>query len=327
MTRVTGMAIDIASAFAFLFALEFMSLRRLTPRSARVLHFVAAALLPLALAHGAAFVVDSDALVQATIQASNVLVGGGGMLLLAASGRCAWKGDRYARFFLAGWTPLVLTAFAASAQQLLWSRTLGITLDAMLIAGALESVVLSFGLAHRALGYRRELDQVTKLADRDPLSGLLNRRALLRFARALDAGGERRAGALALVIFDLDHFKRINDERGHAAGDACIRVFAEHLNAEIRHSDLAARYGGEEFLAVLPGASGEAATALAERVRVRAEREGAVADGTRVPMTVSAGVAVRAPREGFEALLARADRALYEAKHSGRNRVVADLYS
>jgi len=325
MLRLTGMAIDLASAFAFLFALEFMGLPRAAPRAAKVLRLVAAVLLPLSVAHGAAFLTGSDAAVQATIQASNVLVGGGALLLLVTAARCAWRGERYARFFIAGWTPLVLTAFAASAQQLFWSRTLAVTLDAMLIAGALESVVLAFGLADRALGYRRELDRATQLADQDPLSGLLNRRALLRLTRAFDADGDRRGGPLAVVIFDLDHFKRINDERGHGTGDACIRAFAEHLSGEVRRSDLAARYGGEEFIAVLPGASREEAGALAERVRTRVEREGALADGLKVPMTVSAGVAVGRAREGFEKLLARADRALYVAKSAGRNRVVADL--
>jgi diguanylate cyclase (GGDEF)-like protein len=322
MLRLTGMSIDLASAFAFLFALEFMGLPRLAPRAARLLRVGAAALLPLTVAHGAAFVLKSDALWRATIQASNLLVGGGGLLLLVTAARCAWRGQRYARFFFAGWTPLVLTAFAASAQELLRARTLGVTLDAMLIAGALESVVLAFGLADRTLGYRRELDRATQLADRDPLSGLLNRRALMRLTRALDAEGDRRGGPLALVIFDIDHFKAINDARGHGAGDACIRAFAEHLSAEVRRSDLAARYGGEEFLAVLPGASREVAVALAERVRARLEKEGAIADGARVSMTVSAGVAVGEANKGFEEVLARADRALYAAKSGGRNRVV-----
>jgi len=324
MLCVTGMAIDVASAFAFLFAVDFVGLRRLAPRAARVLRLVAAILAPLALAHAAGFVLHSDRLVQATIHASNVLVGLGGLLLLVTVARCAWRGERYARFFLAGWTPLVLTAFAASAQQLFWSKTLGVTLDAMLAAGAFESVVLAFGLADRALGYRRELDRVTQLADHDPLSGLLNRRALLRLTRALDTEGDRRGGALALVMFDIDHFKRINDVHGHAAGDACIRAVALQLGAEMRRSDLAARYGGEEFLAVLPGASRDAATALADRVRLRVEREGVVRDDTSVAMTVSAGVAVGDAREGFEGILTRADRALYAAKNAGRNRVVAD---
>jgi diguanylate cyclase (GGDEF)-like protein len=324
MTRVTGMAIDLASAFAFLFAVEFMSLKRLAPRAARVLRLVAATLLPLTVAHGAAFVENNDALVAFTIQLSNILVGAGALVLLCTAASCAWGRERYARFFLAGWTPLVLTAFAASAQQLFLSRTLAVTLDAMLLAGAFESVVLAFGLADRALGYRRELDRVAELADRDPLSGLLNRRALMRVTRALDTEGERRGGAVALVIFDLDHFKRINDEHGHAAGDKCIRRFAENLIAEMRRSDIAARYGGEEFLAVLPGASRDAAVALAERVRARVEHEATEADGARVVMTVSAGVAIGDARDGIEGLLDRADKALYAAKDGGRNRVVAD---
>jgi diguanylate cyclase (GGDEF)-like protein len=325
MLCLTGMSIDLATAFAFLFSVEFMGLQRLRPLSAAFLRFVAAVLFPLSVVHGAAFVLKSDLLVQSTIHLSNLLVGAGAIVLLIAAGRSAWRGETYARFFIVGWTPLTLTAFAASAQQLVWSLTLSVTLDAMLVAGAFESIVLAFGLAHRTLGYRRELDRTSELVDRDPLSGLLNRRALSRFARAFDAEGDRRRrGSLALVIFDLDHFKRINDERGHSAGDACIRAFAEHLSAEMRRSDVLARYGGEEFLAVLPGASVTIAIALADRVRARLDREGVVAGDSKVPLTVSAGVAVGGGLERFDDLLARADRALYRAKAAGRNRVESD---
>jgi diguanylate cyclase (GGDEF)-like protein len=323
MVRVDGMAIDLASGLAILFALEFVNLRRLTPRLARPLRWIGATLFPLAVAHGAAFLTGSDALVAATVAISNVLVGVGGMTLLAAVAIAAGRRDRYARFFLAGWTPLVLTALAASAQQLFGSRTLAATLDAMLVAGAVESVVLAIGLADRTLTYRHELDRARELADRDALSGLLNRRALERLTTALDAESTRRGG-VAVAMFDLDHFKRVNDERGHLVGDACIRAFAEHLAAEVRHTDFAARYGGEEFVVVLPGATRDKAVALAERVRLRVAREGALCDGVRVPLTVSAGVAAGQAAAGVEELLERADRALYAAKGAGRDRVAVE---
>ncbi len=325
MIRLNGMAIDLASGLAFLFALEFANLHRLAPRLARVLRWIALALFPLMLAHGGAFLLESAALVNGTIRASNLLVGGGGMILLAAVAIAAGRRDRYARFYLVGWTPLVLTAFTASTQQLVWGRTATATIDMMLIAGAFESVVLALGLADRTLTYRRELDRARELADRDALSGLLNRRALVRLANALDAESLRRGGSLSVAMFDLDHFKQVNDRYGHLAGDACIRAFAEHLQAEVRRADLAARYGGEEFVTVLPGASNEAALALAERVRSRVERAGAQHEAQQIALTVSVGVAAGGADEGVSRLLERADRALYAAKSAGRNRVVADL--
>ncbi|MEO7794283.1 MAG: 7TM-DISM domain-containing protein, partial [Thermoanaerobaculia bacterium] len=159
MIRLDGMAIDLASGLAFLFALEFANLHRLAPRLARALRWIALSLFPLMLAHGGAYLLESEALVKGTIRASNLLVGGGGMILLAAVVIAAGRRDRYARFYLVGWTPLVLTAFAASTQQFVWGRTASATIDMMLFAGAFESVVLALGLADRTLTYRRELDR------------------------------------------------------------------------------------------------------------------------------------------------------------------------
>ena len=172
---------------------------------------------------------------------------------------------------------------------------------------------------HRAL--------LDREAREDPLTGVPTRRHLERalaeaFARA---GGE--GGRLAVVLADLDHFKRINDGHGHAAGDRALVAVAETLETHRRTGDTCARYGGEEFALLVDGADGAAALQVAERLRRAVECLAVEADGKAVPLTVSAGVAAfpelwaSAPGE----LLALADEALYEAKRRGRNRVLLNL--
>jgi diguanylate cyclase (GGDEF)-like protein len=150
----------------------------------------------------------------------------------------------------------------------------------------------------------------------DPLTGLLNRRGLEeRFAAEL-ARAKRDARPLAVVTVDIDHFKRINDKHGHQAGDRALVWLAAMLNEHTRGADIVARVGGEEFVIVLPGADGAAAQELAERLR-RAIEEG----DAEHPFTISAGVASALAPSTAHTLLDAADRALYAAKHAGRNRV------
>jgi diguanylate cyclase (GGDEF)-like protein len=163
-----------------------------------------------------------------------------------------------------------------------------------------------------------------RLAERDGLTGLYNRRALGELLRQTLAREERQQGRFALLLLDLDHFKRLNDTFGHLAGDAALRHAAGVLQSHLRKGDQAARYGGEEFVVILPAADGAGAIGLADRVRAAIERTGLVFEGARITVTASMGVAVW-PGDGADevALLAAADRALYAAKQGGRNRVVA----
>ena len=163
--------------------------------------------------------------------------------------------------------------------------------------------------------------RLAELATHDALTGLLNRRALLE---ALDAavpvGGRRESDRpVAVLMIDLDHFKRVNDEHGHAAGDAVLRDFGEALHTRIRRGDVAGRYGGEEFVVVATVRDREAGLVLAEQIRERA-RTGS--PGV-VPYRVSIGVAL-GPEDGTtpEALLRVADERLYTAKRAGRDRVL-----
>jgi diguanylate cyclase (GGDEF)-like protein len=170
----------------------------------------------------------------------------------------------------------------------------------------------------------RALEHVERLAARDGLTGLYNRRAFDDVLARTLAVEERRGGRFAVVLLDLDHFKKLNDTYGHPAGDAALRNAARVLERQLRKGDQAARYGGEEFVAVLPGAGEDGALQIAERVRRALEKDGLVFEGARISTTASLGVAVW-PADGREpaALLASADRALYAAKQAGRNRVAA----
>ena len=127
---------------------------------------------------------------------------------------------------------------------------------------------------------------------------------------------------VTVMIFDLDHFKSINDRFGHPAGDEVIKLFARIVSGSLRISDLCGRIGGEEFAALLPCSIDEAMTA-AERVREAFQNCGMEIDGTPIATTVSIGLAGGPPHVELEVLLAAADTALYQAKRGGRNRVVA----
>jgi len=149
----------------------------------------------------------------------------------------------------------------------------------------------------------------------DALTGLLNRRGFEERLAPEVARAGRERGSVAFVAFDLDHFKRVNDDLGHEAGDRALVTVADAIRGEVRVSDLAARWGGEEFVAVLPGADAEAARTFAERVR-------AAVAASAGALTVSAGVAAANGPFDPRALLGAADDALYAAKRAGRDRTV-----
>ncbi len=166
-----------------------------------------------------------------------------------------------------------------------------------------------------------ELVDVRARAALDPLTGVCNRGT---FDRALRQSLQRAGNVgspLSLVLFDIDHFKSVNDNFGHPAGDAVLVAFSKAITDQVREDDVVGRYGGEEFAVILPGAGEAVATSVAERVRIATSRLRFPNPAERVKVTVSAGVAVLQDSDSPKSILRRADGALYAAKHAGRNQV------
>jgi diguanylate cyclase (GGDEF)-like protein len=169
--------------------------------------------------------------------------------------------------------------------------------------------------------------ELRRLAVTDPLTGVANRRRLMEVGDSEMARAGRSTEPVAVLMLDIDHFKRVNDTWGHPAGDAVIQHLASTAAALVRASDTVGRLGGEEFAIVLPTAAAAGAAEFAERLRTRIASTPVEWQGARIPITISVGVAERnLTRDAdFSALLGRADQALYRAKSSGRNKVVTDL--
>ncbi len=165
-------------------------------------------------------------------------------------------------------------------------------------------------------------NELRELAVTDPHTRAYNHRCLLPRMREEMQRGLRNGDPLSVILFDLDHFKRVNDQWGHAVGDAVLRAVADSVRDQVRATDVLVRRGGEEFVLLLPRTDVAEACEVAERLRARlSDAPLAVRDGVNIRQTISMGVATWDGCEGAEELEERADRAMYEAKHSGRNRV------
>lgn len=184
-------------------------------------------------------------------------------------------------------------------------------------AAAVVSSVL-YGHLVRLVSDHYQLEQrLRQLAFVDGLTGLASRPRFLEQARALLEASRVTGGTLAALYLDADHFKRLNDQHSHAAGDVALGIIGDTLRRHLRPGDVVGRIGGEEFAILLPGASEEIACATAERLRAAV----AASRGAATALSISVGVAVRRDEATLEALLARADAALTVAKRNGRNRV------
>ncbi|MEL7517647.1 MAG: diguanylate cyclase, partial [Pseudomonadota bacterium] len=236
------------------------------------------------------------------------------------------RGSRSARFIAVAWAPIIL----ASIDRLL--RGMGVytapsAFDlTMYVATGVEVVIMSLAIADRFLAIRRERDaavleakMLEQISTRDPLTGLLNRRGLEARFEALIAEGFD-----TFALIDLDRFKQVNDRHGHQAGDAALVACAAALVGGPSRDLVAARLGGEEFVVMLRGKRAlERAEALRKAIPLRIARD---VEGLDTPVTASSG-AIEVPRASnalmtFEALYARADALMYEAKATGRNRML-----
>ncbi len=223
-----------------------------------------------------------------------------GLLLLPVELLLFFSGDTVAR-----WACLAGVLFALSTSRGVYAY--GARMD--------ESVRQT----HRL----REANRIAQWhAETDVLTGLNNRRAFTAAARALMQLAAREDSRVAILVIDLDHFKDINDGHGHSVGDAMLAHVADLMRAALRRSDICGRLGGDEFAVLLPNATSDAAHAVAEKIRALAMQTTVPLDGLEVSVCLSIGIAC-GTGEGFDALLARADHAMYEAKRMGPNRIVA----
>ena len=171
---------------------------------------------------------------------------------------------------------------------------------------------------------RRATTELGEKAYTDALTGLNNREAIRDYMRKSDRALAEHPRPMAVLMADIDHFKAINDNHGHAAGDAVLAKVAAVLKADLREGDFLGRYGGEEFLIILPDVSPKQARCVAQRLcETVASCSTAIDDGTHVRVTISIGLALasRSDRKSTQDLLRAADNALYTAKRTGRNRI------
>jgi len=307
----------LAIAFAVGFSTRFLDVARDLPRLARALEILRIMMIVIAIGVILSPVSTPrfGALMSIVLVAINFVLVGLGV-------SAALHKNRYAGYFLLGWVPLTASTTLRALQS---TGVLQLQYEASYLTslGALwEALVLTAGIADRALAFRRERDVAQHLALHDGLTGVLNRRAAQARLEELFEQSQRGTLPLSVFFLDIDHFKSINDTYGHAAGDAVLTTVAKRIASQLRASDALGRWGGEEFVAVLPGAPPDIARATGERIRRAIEADPVHVDGQRIPVTVSVGIAMQgdASKDSSE-LVQRADEALYRAKEKGRNRV------
>jgi len=280
------------------------------------------------------------------------------LLILVAAIRLVFDGYKAARYFLLAWTAVLLGAVSYALVSFGALPKLFITEYGIQIGSALEMTLLSFALAFRIRDLESEKQRLvqanrdeleTQVAQRtrdlnealsklsalnarlheyslrDGLTGAYNRRFLEQSLQAIADNCAETGTPLAVLMIDIDHFKRINDEHGHLVGDDCLRAVADLLQSHVGGKDeRLARWGGEEFAAILPGATLQQAEARAECIRSDLAGRASLIRSPTIRLQLSIGVACATPEssEPVETLIEAADRALYQAKRSGRNRVV-----
>lgn len=333
------------------FSRSFLSLDKLMPRAARLVRIMAYLMFALTVAP---FVLPYSVALKLAVAGALVSA----LIVLSCGGIALASGTRQARYFMLAWTVLLLgiSLYALKTFDLVPSNLL--TEYAMQIGSAMEAVMLSFALAHRMAILKEENERIQleaqyqleqRVAQRtqelddalhqlsaanaalqeknrmDGLTGVKNRRFFDEQLTTEIKRSSRAQLALTLLLIDIDHFKQVNDRYGHLAGDACLRAVARAIHGCLqRPSDELARYGGEEFAALLPHTDHAGGLQMAERIRAAVAALTFDYEGQSIPVTISIGCATTVPTRNYvcDKLIAAADGVLYEAKHSGRNRVV-----
>ena len=324
--QIAGIGVSVCCASYFIST--FLSLTQVLPRTDRWLRRVAQSILAASLllvVFGAASLQRVDApfvlyVFGMGIYVQNGLTAIACVIVLWACAFLAIKRHRFALYLVVGWMPLlvvsILTAveIGTSVTNRVWGAWL-------LPAAAFEALVLSLGMAARTLDLRNERDAARISAEIDPLTGALNRRGLFNRLEPMQADAVTSKQSHALLYCDLDWFKRINDQHGHEAGDACLQHFVACAQSVLRKVDVIGRIGGEEFVLLLKAQNVAQALAVGERLRTKLQATPARWRETPIPLTVSIGVALIDAQTSPTGALSKADTALYRAKAEGRDRV------
>jgi diguanylate cyclase (GGDEF)-like protein len=236
----------------------------------------------------------------------------------------SWRRERPAQFLLLAMLPM-LAVLALRIGELFgyWSNPPWMV-PAFPAAFALAGLVLMIGLADKLQQLRLDHAHASRLASVDTLTGASSRSIIELYLKSAVPEAHKSGRPLSLVIFDIDHFKRINDDHGHRIGDHCLRIIALRTRNRLRTYDLIGRYGGDEMLVILPDTRLGEALGVAENLRSAVNCRPLSIEGRLLQASLSLGVAELAAGETAEQLFERADAALYASKSAGRDRVTGD---
>jgi diguanylate cyclase (GGDEF)-like protein len=307
----------LSGAAACLFVREITDMQRYFPRHYVAFGWLAVMFVVLAISN----VLRGPATAGIITAAGNLIFLGTAVYTLVIAFFSWLRGSRPAGWFLVAWTLLeVMTIWTALKSMVDAAEPL--LLYGLPLSMVAAAILVALGVADRLREQRAALSDAERRAQTDPLTGVLNRRSLIERLNAACARAQARGLPIALLFIDLDHFKEINDTRGHAAGDACLRAIIGPIQKELRMSDVIGRYGGEEFVVILSSADARVAEAIAQRIRQQVEGLMVEGYGPPIRLTCSIGVATSdALNVWGEELVAKADAAVYIAKGAGRNQV------
>lgn len=338
--RMLPVSLTMAALLSTVFARSFLDTGKWLPRWDRVLQV-------LCLATGLAVIATLVLPVQRALQTMSITGLSVTLMLLLTSFVCVGYRVPGARLFALAWMMLLSGAVALALRNFALIPSNFITLYAMQIGSGLEMILLSFALAARFNAHKREREAALKLSERtlerrvaerteeleqanrrlsqlalqDPLTGLANRNALQQHLDQALSRSQRGNELLAVMLIDLDGFKPINDQHGHAFGDLVLAEVAQRLRQYLREMDLPARLGGDEFVAICERLqSAEDAHQLAKRLLEGLDTPMHI-EGRTVRVGASIGIALSHGRDEATSLIRRADAAMYQAKAEGRNRV------
>lgn len=346
----TPFSIGLVYAAIIQFSREFLQLRRHMPR---IDHVFKGYLVLFLLVMVASFIVNYTI----AIKVATFLTMTATLLLFSSGALCLRAGVLHAKYFMLAWTVLLLFVFVYTLKTFGFLPNVFITEYGLQIGAALETILLSYALAHRLRLLRLENESIqrgitetletrvrertleldnallrlaeanqklTEMSQTDTLTGLYNRARFNEIIISERNRAQRSGKPLSLLLLDIDHFKHVNDTYGHQGGDICLKEVAKGIcSVLLRPGDAAFRLGGEEFVVLLPNTPAQGAYTVAERIREVAENLEIWLDGKRIGVTVSIGVCTTELHNslGGETLLRYADLAMYKAKSSGRNRV------